>query len=78
MQTLPTAVTTENLNQILTALEALPSAEVTRHDDVVTVHATTRTTGARVKVLSAVTRDGDHWHVMTTLGLLQKVFSPSL
>ena len=78
MQSLPTAVSTENLNNILASLEALPSAEVTRHSDVVTVHATKRATGDRVQVLRAVTRDGKYWHVMTSIGLLQKVFSPSL
>jgi hypothetical protein len=78
MQTLPTAVTTENLNNILASLEGLPSAEVTRHADVVTVHATKRATGARVQVLRAVTRDGKYWHVMTVLGLLKTVFAPSL
>jgi len=74
MQTLHTAVTTENLNNILTALESLPSSEVTRHSDVVTVHATKRATGERVKVLSAVTRDFKHWHVMAVNGIIQTKF----
>lgn len=78
MQSLPTAVTTENLNNILSSLEALPSAEVTRNSDVVTVHATKRATGERVKVLRAVTRDGKSWHVMTAIGLLQTVFVASV
>jgi len=71
MHSLPTALTTNNLDEILATIETLPTADITRHDDVITVHATRRATGERVKVLSAVTENGAEWHVMTTLtGLL--------
>lgn len=40
MQSLPTPLTTSQLDGILSGLSTLPSAQVTRHSDVVTVHAT--------------------------------------
>ena len=73
MHSLPTALTTRNLHKILAKIETLPTARITRHDDVITVHATRRATGERVKVLSAVTNDGAEWHVMTLPGLLTRV-----
>lgn len=70
MQTLPTALTTAQLNSLLSSLSALPSAQVTRHTDVVTVHATRKATGDKVKVLSAITGDGAHWSVQAVPGLI--------
>lgn len=70
LQSLPTAVTTADLNTLLTALEQMPSAKVNRHADIVTVTATRKATGETVKVLSAATTDGQHWHVMTRPGLI--------
>jgi hypothetical protein len=70
MQSLPTAVPTADLDALLAALEQMPSATVKRHADVVTVTATRKATGETVKVLSAVTRDGHLWHVMTVPGLI--------
>lgn len=70
MQSLPTPLTTSQLDGILSGLSTLPSAQVTRHSDVVTVHATKKATGDRVKVLSAVTRNGSQWHVMAVPGLI--------
>jgi len=69
MKSLPTAVTTANLNAMLSAIAKLPSAVVNRHSDIVTVTAT-RKTGETVKVLSAATSDGKLWHVMTVPGLV--------
>jgi hypothetical protein len=65
MQSLPTAVSTADLNTLLAALEQMPSAKVNRHADIVTVTATRKKTGETVKVLSAATVDGQNWHVMT-------------
>ena len=70
MQSLPTAITTPDLDVLLSHLEMMPSAEVTRHPDVVTVHATRKATGERVKVFSAVTRNGTQWHAMAVPGLI--------
>lgn len=70
MQSLPTAVSTEDLNVLLAALERMPSAKVNRHADIVTVTATRKATGETVKVLSAATRNGTHWHVMAVPGLI--------
>jgi hypothetical protein len=70
MQSLPTALTTAQLEGILFELAAMPSATVNRHPDIITVTATKKKTGETVKVLSAATRDGQHWHVMTVPGLI--------
>ena len=70
LQSLPTPVPTADLDALLAALEQMPSATVTRHNDVATVTATKKATGATVKVLSAVTRDGRLWHVMAAPGLI--------
>jgi hypothetical protein len=70
MQSLPTALTTAQVNGLVSQLEALPSAKVNRHPDIITVTATRKTTGETVKVLSAATRDGKQWHVMTVPGII--------
>lgn len=73
MKSLPTLLTTAQLEGILSSLESLPSATVTRHADIITVTATRKATGETVKVLSAATRDGSRWHVMTVPGLVSPV-----
>jgi hypothetical protein len=70
MQSLPTALTTAQLEGILSALAAMPSATVNRHPEIITVTATRKKTGETVKVLSAATTDGQQWHVMTAPGLI--------
>lgn len=73
MKSLPTALTTAQLDALLSTIEKLPSATVNRHPDIVTVTATKKATGETVKVLSAATRDGKQWHVMTVPGLVSPV-----
>jgi hypothetical protein len=73
MQSLPTALTTAQLDALLSTIEKLPSATVNRHPDIITVTATRKATGETVKVLSAATRDGNKWHVMTVPGLVSPV-----
>jgi hypothetical protein len=73
MKSLPTALTTAQLEGILETLAAMPSATVNRHPDIITVTATRKVTGETVKVLSAATRDGKRWHVMTVPGLVSPV-----
>jgi hypothetical protein len=70
MQSLPAALTTAQLDSILSALALMPSAKVNRHADIITVTATRKATGETVKVLSAATRDGKQWHVMTVPGII--------
>ncbi len=70
MQSLPTPVPTADLNALLDALAQMPSAKVNRHPNIITVTATSKATGETVKVLSAATHDGQHWHVMTVPGLI--------
>ena len=75
MQSLPTALTTAQLDGILSTIEKLPSAKVNRHADIVTVTATRKATGETVKVLSAATSNGTHWHVMAVPGLVSATFT---
>jgi hypothetical protein len=75
MQSLPTALTTAQLDRILSTLETMPSATVNRLTDAVTVTATRKADRQRVKVLSAVTGDGQQWHVMAVPGLITTTFT---
>jgi hypothetical protein len=70
MQSLPTALTTAQVLDLVSQLEAMPSAKVNRHADIITVNATSKKTGQPVKVLSAATSNGQQWHVMTVPGLI--------
>ena len=69
MKSLPTPLSTDQLEGILATLATLPSAEVVRHADIVTVYATRKATGERVKVLGAATNSAQ-WHVMCVPGLV--------
>jgi len=73
MKSLPTAITTAQLNALVGTMEKLPSALVTRHADIVTVQATKKATGERVTVFRAATTDGAHWHAMAVPGLITRV-----
>lgn len=75
MQSLPTALTTAQVADLVTQLEALPSATVNRHADIITVTATSKATGQPVKVLSAATANGQQWHVMAAPGLIRAIFT---
>jgi hypothetical protein len=70
MQSLPTALTTAQLEKLLSDFAELPTAEVTRFNGIITLHATKKKTGERVKVLSAASQDNQHWHVMAVPGLI--------
>jgi uncharacterized protein (UPF0335 family) len=73
MQSLPTPLSTAQLDALLSTIEKLPSAKVNRHADIITVTATRKATGETVKVLSAATSNGKQWHVMTVPGLVSTV-----
>lgn len=75
MQSLPTPLTTAQLDNILATLATMPTATVNRHPDIITVTATRKKTGETVKVLSAATRDGHQWHVMAAPGLISTTFT---
>jgi ribosome-binding factor A len=72
MKSLPTLITTANLDEILASFTANPisGVEVNRSDSSATVYVTRRKTGKREKILSAVTADGSQWHVMAVEGML--------
>ena len=70
MKSLPTTLTTAQLDGILSSIEKLPSAKVNRYPTIITVTATLKTTGKAIKVLSATSLNGTHWHVMAIPGLV--------
>jgi len=69
MQSLPTALSTAELNELLAGFPA--AASVNRGDGVITVTATHKATGKKMKLLSAISHNGKQWHVMTVPGLVQ-------
>ena len=73
MQSLPTALSTSMLDELLASLPRF--AEVTRHADIVTVHATNKRTNNRDKVISAAKVAPDRWHVMARAGLISTKFT---
>lgn len=68
MKSLPTALYTQELEQLL--LELPSYVKVTRYEGLITAHATKKATGEKVKFLSAASQDGIHWHVMAIDGLI--------
>lgn len=68
LSSLPTALSSKQLDSLLASFP--PSAEIRRGDGVVTVHATRKSDGQRTKLLSAISRNGRTWHVMTVPGLV--------
>lgn len=75
MQSLPTALTTAQVLDLVAQLEAMPSATVNRHPDIVTITATSKKTGETVKVFSAATANGQQWHAMAAPGLIRAIFT---
>ena len=70
MKSLPTLMTTDSLNRLLDTIDGLPSAQIHRHADIITVTAQRKADRVIVKVLSAITTNGKQWHVMTQPGLI--------
>lgn len=73
MKSLQTALTTAEVEKLVSDIAKLPSAEVARHADIITISATRKATGEKVKVLSAATRNGTDWHVMAVPGLITTI-----
>lgn len=72
MQSLPTALTTRQLEEIL---DGFPSVcEISRHESIVIVRAKHKS-GAMHKLLSAATQDGQLWHVMARPGIISTTFA---
>tara|TARA_R110000796_G_scaffold185838_9_gene302719 strand:+ start:239 stop:448 length:210 start_codon:yes stop_codon:yes gene_type:complete len=65
-------MTTDDLAGLLDTLKGLPSAQIHRHADLITVTATRKADRVIVKVLSAATTDGKQWHVMTQPELIKQ------
>jgi hypothetical protein len=75
MQTLPTALTTADLEELLSTLSPLPTVQITRYPTVITVRATRKATGQQVKILSALTSNGSQWVVRAVPGLISTTFT---
>jgi hypothetical protein len=70
MQSLPTALTTKQLDAILATLEKLPSATINRTEYSVAVNARQKNNGTIVRVLDAITLNGENWDVYAVEGLI--------
>lgn len=75
MRSLPTLLSTAQVDSLLSTIETLSSARVIRHSDIVTVEATRKATGETVTVMRAASSDGAHWHVMAVPGLIRQSFA---
>ncbi len=73
MKSLPTLLTTAQLDALLSTIEKLPSATINRDAREVSVNAKRKTNGETVRVLDAVTFDGVQWHVTAVPGLISPV-----
>lgn len=72
MQSLPTPLTTQQLEELLAGFPAF--CEIRRHDSIVTVRAKHKN-GDTHRLLSAASQDGRLWHVMTRPGIISTKFA---
>jgi hypothetical protein len=73
LKSLPTALTTADLNSLIAGFPNDKRLNVSRYDTVITVSMALK--DKTVKLLSAVTNDGKYWHVMAKEGLISTSFA---
>lgn len=73
MQSLPTTLTTRQLDELVSQFPA--ACSIFKGEDIVTVKARNKKTGSIDRLLSAASPDGHHWHVMTKPGIITTSFS---
>lgn len=73
MKSLPTALTTSQVNDLIAGFPTDPRLVVRRFDDIVTVSLALK--DRTVKLLSAATADGQRWHVMAKDGIVSTTFT---
>jgi hypothetical protein len=73
MKSLPTALTTSQVNDLIAGFPTDPRLVVRRFDDIVTVSLALK--DRTVKLLSAATANGRDWHVMAKDGIVSTTFT---
>jgi hypothetical protein len=73
MKSLPTALTTSQVNDLIAGFPTDSRLVIRRFDDIVTVSLALK--DRTVKLLSAATADGQHWHVMAKDGIVSATFT---
>jgi hypothetical protein len=68
MKSLPTSLTTKEVNDLISGFPADPRISVSRFADIVTVSIAVK--DRTIKLLSAATANGRDWHVMAKDGLI--------
>lgn len=73
MRSLPTALTTSQVNDLIAGFPTDSRLIVRRFDDIVTVSLALK--DRTIKLLSAATADGQRWHVMAKDGIVSTTFT---
>lgn len=73
MKSLPTALTTSQVNDLIAGFPTDSRLVIRRFDDIVTVSLALK--DRTVKLLSAATADGQRWHVMAKDGIVSTTFT---
>lgn len=73
MKSLPTALTTSQVNDLVAGFPTDSRLIVRRFDDIVTVSLALK--DRTVKLLSAATANGRDWHVMAKDGIVSTTFT---
>lgn len=73
MKSLPTALTTSQVNDLIAGFPTDPRLVIRRFDDIVTVSLALK--DRTVKLLSAATANGRDWHVMAKDGIVSTTFT---
>ena len=73
MKSLPTALTTSQVDELVAGFPADSRLVIRRFDDIVTVSLALK--DRTVKLLSAATADGHRWHVMAKEGIVSTTFT---
>lgn len=73
MKSLPTALTTSQVNDLIAGFPTDSRLVIRRFDDIVTVSLALK--DRTIKLLSAATADGQRWHVMAKDGIVSTTFT---
>ena len=74
MKSLPTALTTSQVNDLIAGFPTDPRLVVRRFDDIVTVTLVIKE-NHEIRLLSAATANGRDWHVMAKDGIVSTTFT---
>lgn len=74
MKSLPTALTTSQVNDLIAGFPADPRLVVRRFDSIVTVSLALKE-NHEIRLLSAASTNGRQWHVMAKDGIVSTTFT---